>query len=180
MTGRDVLNYTPEAKSIAKSLVLALGSARAAERHLAALWGDNPEAPSKVPDRRTLDHWKLDPSIEVDEEFLERFRNEVRNATLGAAHRLGGQLEGLLESTIDQAKRGEMKTLDVLNAAKSWGIVADKMNGRFGNPVSDAVIAGIGTVNGNVIFVAYGPKPVKAAPDQRLGPVIDGESREIE
>lgn len=175
--------YTPEQKQLAKTLMVATGSIDQTRELLSTIWGtesgDDWEAPSQLPSQRSLSNWKNDPRIPIDENLIREWSDKARAKVLATSELLTDEmaeavrvareryLGKLQEDGTREAPTGN--ALDVLNLTKSFGILADKLNGRFGNQPGVIQSGGL-QVNGTVQFIAYGPKEV---PPPREVVVID-------
>lgn len=175
-----VAKFTDEQKTLAKTLAIATGSTDAALEYLRAAWGvdadeDDFALPDKVPSERSIRVWKSDPRIPVDEELLREFSNRARASVLGASERLTERMGDVVLTAINRYEGGAGVTekgsaLDILNVTKSYGILADKLNGRYGNAPQPG---GIQVNGGNVQFLIWAPKP---PPESRDVEVLDAAS----
>lgn len=172
--------YSPEQKSLAKTLMVATGSIDRTLELLGTIWGSEAdengdfEAPSKTPSPRSLSMWKNDPRIPVQEDMLREWSDRARAKVMATSELLTDEMAEALREARERymGKLNEDGTresptgnaLDVLNLTKSFGILADKLNGRYGN--QPGLAPGVQINGGNVQIVAWAPKelapPVEA------------------
>ena len=113
--------YSAQQKAQAKALAVAYGNAEEARRLLVQRWED-------VPSRQAINVWVRDEAIEPDFEFVTEMAAITKARVVGSISRL---LDPLEDAALDALKAG--KSLDVLNAVKSWGPAATAI---FGVPAS--------------------------------------------
>lgn len=146
--------YSPEHKMLAKSLAVATGNRRLTEKLLGEAWPDGPPVPSQ----RALAYWKADPAIPVDEQIVATFADKARATILAVSERLATKMGSTVEEANRRYLENQGNALDILNVTKSFGILADKLNGRFGNQPGVMNGGGLQINGGNVQIVAWAPK----------------------
>ncbi len=146
--------YSDAQRSLAKSLWIASSNRKVTLRLLEEAWADE-DVP--LPSPRTLSLWKADDSIPVDAEIVQGFADKARAGIIAASERLAGKIGKTVEVANQRYIDGQGNALDILNVTKSFGILADKLNGRYGN-APGVVHSAAQVFTGPVQIVAWAPK----------------------
>lgn len=150
-------SYTLEEKSLAKTLAITERSNRRALELLATVWGTGEPGSPELPSIRSLTSWRGDTRVPIDEQLMREWSDTKRARVLATSEKLTDAMAKTVMEARNRYMAGNGTALDVLNITKSFGILADKLNGRFGNQPG-VVTSANNVFNGNVQLVAYGPK----------------------